>query len=331
MTPSPLILFFRSLADRFRRENDLSDMTWAMCEASAAFRRMWIRFFFGEALDPETVTRIEREVTSDNRGSRVDFLLRVRGGDTYLIEVKIGDRNQHFGKYDSDYDIPPERFGYITNYPLNDRKYKNVRQWSAFYYELSKADGIPEEEQELFQGYLEYLRSICGIVMLTEKIEIDRMSALYALTLLVEELSAREGDRYVSKYWKGLDRREVRWLFFHVKYADFPDWPDQYLFIGIWFKEKTPRILGGFDKRATYAKEACEFLNKHRSLLGAIPLEFCSAPDKHDGEWYLNLSEEATAKFCAAATVDEQKELLKGYMEEITKFPIKVAEKAGEW
>ena len=326
----PLTLFFRSLADRFRRENDLSDVTWAMCEASGAFKRIWIRFFFGEALDPEAVTRIEREAVSDDRGSRVDFLLRVRGGDTYLIEVKIGDRNQHFGQYDRDYKIPPERLGYITNYPLNNRKYKNVRQWSAFYYELSKADGIPAEEQGLFQGYLEYLRSICGIVMLTEKIEIDRMSALYALTLLVEELSAREGDRYVSKYWKSLDRREVRWLFFHVNYADFPDWPDQYLFLGIWFKENTPQILGGFDKRATYAKEACQFLNEHKLLLGDVPLEYCSAPDNQAGDWYLNLSEAATAKFRAAATVDEQKAILNDYMEEIIRFPMRVKELVGE-
>ena len=78
MTIPHLTLFFRLLADRFRRENDLSDVSWAICEASGAFRRMWIRFFFGEALDPEAVTRIEREVASDDRGSRVDFLLRVR-------------------------------------------------------------------------------------------------------------------------------------------------------------------------------------------------------------------------------------------------------------
>ena len=80
-------------------------------------RRLWIRFFFGEALDPEAVVHIDREVPSDYRGSRVDFYLQTRAGETFLIEVKIGDRNQRFGTYDKAYDIPPKRLGYITNYP----------------------------------------------------------------------------------------------------------------------------------------------------------------------------------------------------------------------
>ena len=36
MDASPLNLFFNALAGRFYKENDLSDVTWAMCEASPA-------------------------------------------------------------------------------------------------------------------------------------------------------------------------------------------------------------------------------------------------------------------------------------------------------
>ena len=38
--------FFSNLADRRRKENDLSDITWAMCQASPAFQKAWLHFFF---------------------------------------------------------------------------------------------------------------------------------------------------------------------------------------------------------------------------------------------------------------------------------------------
>ena len=322
-------LFFNALADRFHRENHLSDITWAMCEASPAFRRLWIRFFFGDALDPDTVTGIRREVPSDDKGSRVDFLLLVKGGETYLIEVKIGDRNQHFGQYDDDYSIPSERLGYITNYPLKDTGDYRVRQWSAFCFELASADGIPAEDRELFDGYLAYLRKVCGIVMLTEKIELERMSALYGLTILVEELCVEKADGYESSYYKSLDRRDVRWLYFKVKYADFPDWPAQYLFLGIWFRDKEPKILGGFDKRAGWARQACDFLTKHKNSFSDIPLFYCTYPEKND-DWRLDLLPAQLNALRNAPTLDDQKHILKAYIRELIEFPIRLAGMIGE-
>ena len=35
-------LFFNSLEHRFGKENDLSDITWAMCQASPSFKEKWI-------------------------------------------------------------------------------------------------------------------------------------------------------------------------------------------------------------------------------------------------------------------------------------------------
>lgn len=72
--------FFRNLAVRFRKENDLSDITWALCEASPTFKGIWIRFFFGDELNPDDIDWIQREATFDDKGSRVDFLIKKKGG-----------------------------------------------------------------------------------------------------------------------------------------------------------------------------------------------------------------------------------------------------------
>jgi len=322
--------FFRALADRFRKENDLSDITWALCEASPTFKGIWIRFFFGDELNPDDIDWIQREATSDDKGSRVDFLIKKKGGyEFYLIEVKIGDKNQHFGQYDSAYGLIPERIGYITNYPLKQEGNYRVRQWSAFCYELGKVDDVPATERDLFFGYREYLQRVCGIVMLTEKIDIEKMSALYRLTLLFEELTACQTDHYTSSFYKSLDRREVRWLYYSVKYVAFPEWSSQYPFVGIRYQDDEPCILGGFDKRAGWAREACDFLKKHKTFYSQVALQYCSLPYPKGGEWYFDLSADSMTALRNAATLKEQKAILKGFIEEVTMFPVRLAEVVG--
>ena len=85
--------------------------------------------------------------------------------------------------------------------------------------------------------------------MLTEKIDIERMSALYQLTLLAEELCVDKTDRYEVSDYDLRDYRDVRWFFFKVMYADFLDWPPQYPFIGVRFRGDEPALEGGFDNR----------------------------------------------------------------------------------
>lgn len=328
----PVQCFFQNLSARFRKENNLSDITWALCEASPTFKGIWIRFFFGDELNPDDIDWIQREATSDDNGSRVDFLIKKKECyEFYLIEVKIGDKNQHFGQYDSAYGLIPERIGYITNYPLKQEGNYRVRQWSAFCYELGKVDDVPAAERDLIFGYREYLQRVCGIVMLTEKIDIEKMSALYRLTLLVEELTACQTDHYTSSFYKSLDRREVRWLFFSVKYKTaFPEWRSQYPFVGIWFKNNEPCIQGGFDKRGGWARETCDFLKQHKTFHRQVGLKYCTQPFISYGEWYFNLTDESMAALCNAGTLEEQKAILKGFIEEVTMFPVRLAEVVGK-
>ena len=72
---------------------------------------------------------IEREIAAND--SRPDFVI-YNGEETYLIENKINDHNQHFGQYDKTFNVAPERFGYIANYvipqPKQDKHYQIDRQ-----------------------------------------------------------------------------------------------------------------------------------------------------------------------------------------------------------
>lgn len=91
-----LSAFFSALAERAYKENDLSDVTYALLEANNAFRQFFLDFFFPhEGLEGVKVV-IEREhVIGD---SRPDFWIRNRN-EVYLVEVKIWDGGHHFEQY----------------------------------------------------------------------------------------------------------------------------------------------------------------------------------------------------------------------------------------
>ncbi len=97
--------FFFNLASKFYKENDLSDVTWAMCQASELFLQRFLKFFFNR--DFLKTIEIRREISAEEEGARVDFYIEYYNElgerELYLIEAKIGDHNQHFGQYDGAY------------------------------------------------------------------------------------------------------------------------------------------------------------------------------------------------------------------------------------
>lgn len=170
-----LSAFFSVLAERAYRENDLSDVTYALLEANRAFRQFFLDFFFPhEGLEGEKVV-IEREhVIGD---SRPDFWIR-NGNEVYLVEVKIWDGGHHFEQYhkilgeEGSKDGRWARLGYIANYSLCNVNIceDGVRQeasetgcglhtWEEFAKRLESDDcsGDP-----FVRGYLEYLKRVCS-------------------------------------------------------------------------------------------------------------------------------------------------------------------------
>ena len=166
---------FIALAERAHKENDLSDVTYAMCEADSKFKQFFIDFFFADAhLDAKKVT-IEREHT-DILG-RPDFWIRTSTHELFIVEVKIGDCNQHFEQYyeilkatntmvENDRDVW-RRLGYIANYKsvkelvISGEKVKDlcaVATWREFVNALERYQCF---DDSTIQAYVKYVRSVC--------------------------------------------------------------------------------------------------------------------------------------------------------------------------
>jgi hypothetical protein len=163
------VSFFTGLGDRFWNENDLSDVTYAMCRGSKVFFQFFLDFFFsGElALDSEDAD-IAREV-DDGNGNRPDFRIESRKG-VFYIEVKIGDRGQHFPEYFMSLrKANPEdganeaktkrRLGYVVNYSMSVDGYV-VHRWEELLRQLQRYDYFNDDS---IRGYAEFVKSVCGL------------------------------------------------------------------------------------------------------------------------------------------------------------------------
>ena len=91
--------FFKAIAERLHKENALSDITYALCQSDKAFLQFFLDFFFGEGKINVNSDKVELKREYSVIEGRPDFAIMVNGRCTHLIEVKIGDRNQHFDQY----------------------------------------------------------------------------------------------------------------------------------------------------------------------------------------------------------------------------------------
>ena len=181
MKDTNTIRFFKELSQRMYKENDLSDIIYALCESNLQFKQFFLDFFFKDkGLMAANVT-LEREVQYED-GSRPDFVIRRlkdREEEVFFVENKIWDRSHHFAQYIKTLKSK-DNLGYITNYPVNEQdldsanrqafnsiknKDNRIKRWHQFRKELAaKAEDINEQSwatSEDIQGFLAYCEEIC--------------------------------------------------------------------------------------------------------------------------------------------------------------------------
>ena len=83
--------FFTALSERAHRENDLSDLTYALCEADLVFKQFFLDFFFKKERIDASRAIIEREY-SETCG-RPDFHGRL-GRVAFILPVAAGKADQ---------------------------------------------------------------------------------------------------------------------------------------------------------------------------------------------------------------------------------------------
>ena len=175
-----LNLFFKAIAERYHNENDLSDITYALCQSDKAFLQFFLDFFFGEGKINVHQDKIEIEREYAVAEGRPDFAILVNGKCTHLIEVKKGDAYHHFSQYQGILEKEGNKeltghLGYITNYPIilatlrqdDQDAYKEacdngrtVKTWK----ELScKLESYLAFNDPMLKEYLNYLQIVCQI------------------------------------------------------------------------------------------------------------------------------------------------------------------------
>lgn len=317
--------FFSNMADRLGGENNLSDVTWTMCKTFPSFLKEWVSFFFGK-LDCSTVQCIEREVfANENKNSRVDFYIESSEEQMpYIIEVKIYDSQHHFVQYDKDFNVTPDHFGYITNYPLEREGGYEIRQWKQFYDRLKKSTVFTAEEWPLVNAYMEFLKRVCNMDEIIEKVNLEKMNSLFDIIRLFKQLAARNTDCYTSKLYKDYTDNASKYIALLVNYVRHPEWGNVYPVIGVWFNPPGPRICAGFYNAGGWGKPVCKHMKSNRTKLNSVVTQRCGSPILEDEGYFFYLSGDSLNEFNNASCVEEQRAILKVFLDEVITFPTRL-------
>lgn len=306
---SEINLFFEVLSSRMTKENNLSDITYALCESNPKFKRAFLKFFFPgfSKLDKEDVLRIGMLRERWMGGSRPDFFIN-KEGELYLIEAKIFDHNHHpeyrqvlnneIGKdaYDNKID---SHIGYIAAYELkNEPALRGCdfikKQWEAFY-EYIKKDCADINTDEVVIGYLKYLENVCAISNyehLDESLNLKDLKAICELDKAIETIVKDPKEANICYYPSA---RETQKLFRFGRFFEVKKYEGESSVWG-WFgcyyanKSQTPEIIIEFENRAGWGKLVCDKF-KNANLAGSD----CSVRyDEYDKKlyfWYTGDSE----------------------------------------
>lgn len=310
--------FISNLSKRLCYENDLSDITWTMCVTSDIFLEAFLRFFFPDEKFGDVF--IQREVSDDD--SRPDFYFE-HDGKIYLIECKIGDRNHHFEQYTRHYKIPNERLGYITNYPMRKEGFV-VHTWTELYSYLSKC--IPQEELELWIGYLKYIKQVCNIFISKRPMNLDGMYSLYTFYKLLDEVFVCDNERYTSCIYDSrkdtnsggniyaTPREGVMGKYFEVEFKQ-SEIKKTWGWMGVYFDREHPLVCIGFDNRESWGKPVYDLLMDKDRYKDVNKGNYFDEPYKEDSSiWFEFMKNE---DFNALNTPTEQIALLKSFYCEV--------------
>jgi phage anti-repressor protein len=299
--------FFKNLSERLYKENSLSDITWALCESSDWFRDFFLKYCFEEEIT--NINCLEREYSSYD--SRLDFYITTKDEKEYLIEVKKGDKKNHFRQYNKTF--PKTKKSLIANYKVPAENGWTTKTWREFSQLLS--DNISEInslEKNIIKGYISYLNSVINKVEVKQMnfTNITSLSDFYnCLTEICEKItvvSLKENNNKSNSAIKS-DRYGKYFYYSNSKNKSVCFW------IGLYFCTEYFGIYFWIDhtkKNECPKNEACIMKElKSGTYFDKINID-------GDGLW-VGLKEEYQEKFCSDTNVEEQKQILYSFLNEI--------------
>lgn len=169
--------FFSKLAERLNSENDLSDMTWALCSSNDAFQKIFLDYCFDKSIIND-IDYMEREVAKNN--TRPDIIIKDNKNNEYLLEVKKYDKNIHDNYKETFKGIPR---AFIANYKLSENNtiYKYKKTWHGLIEYIEKQNGI---NNPIVKEYLDYIKAVTNYF----KGESMNLSNLHSLNILLKTI-----------------------------------------------------------------------------------------------------------------------------------------------
>ncbi len=327
--------FLYNLSYRKSNENDLSDITWAMCETSEKFKELFLKFFFPN-VDFSNLITFDREWSKGN--SRVDFYIevldRTRSLKIYLVEVKKSDEGHHFD-YIREYKTEGSNFGYIANYSITNsyieqkcKEYnieyidevKNIKfkTWEQFYDYIK--ENLPQDntEKEFWEGYLSYLKSVCSIVKINKKMDLKGMYSLYLLTEALKKNIEREEENFKLKFNKTTTKTNYVGHYFKIEYLSSKI-ENTIAWIGVYYDRESPVICLGFDSSEGWGLPVHNILNNELHNINERGL--VQKPYKEGNSIYFDMK---NTGFQNAETPEEQMNILKNFIDEVVTIPLKL-------
>lgn len=313
-------LFFDYLGSRFRKENDLSDVTWALCKTSENFTKLFLGFFFKESIDFSRPVSIEREFASGE--SRPDFRV-LHGDDEFIIENKIYDRNLQFEKYQKDFSNAKE-FGYITNYKVSPINGYEIKTWEDFkdFIEFKITNGYFDENLEhknLVSGYLKFVENICSLIKI-EKMNLENLSSLFHFNSLLKTLLREPFNGFEVYEWNQTKNHESyqSGQSFRLK-KENGDKSPIYGWVGVYFHStnESVNIYVCFNENGSGS--LCSDLKAAKTKNELTEGLYYDAPWYEDNAFWFMLKKQHFAKFTSKteADVTEQRKIIRDFMEEV--------------
>lgn len=302
-------IFFESMAERLTNENDLSDITYALCKTDNDFRKFFLEYCFEEAVDTDNLIREYAD-----EGFRPDFYFIGRDNNEYLIEVKIYDRNQHFDQYNKQF--PNAKYAYISNYILNDEDLCEadkralplwkLKTWFDYYKKLSES---AIKDKDLVVGYLSYL----GEVIHVKEFEEMDISKISCLPIFIGNIEKVANDKGFSTYSGAKAINECY-------YGSFFQKENFYFWFGLYLPEEAI-FIGLNNDESWITSEVKDALNKNLEKISETEFSeksFYNSDGNH-GDYWFTLKEDKYKILKDASQKDKQLEVLQGFLTSVMK------------
>ena len=278
MANDPLLeSFFRHLAARFDSENDLSDLTWALCETYPEAKVLFANFLGAPA--SAHAIELKREFKFAE-GCRVDFVCWI-DEIPLLIESKINDQNCHLRQYREEARrlYPKSLLAMLSVRDLSTEEVAEaqrggwaIRRWPEFIEHLA-SQGFAHEP--LIQAYVKYARQVCSVIEI-RPIKLDSES-LYSLASFQEIAkgfvnSASHGDFVYSAYKSARQNSGPGWTGINYSITHKPTGREVWPWFGLGLDgldDLEPHVLVALDNDWNRS-----FLKAHRDDLKRVRANF---------------------------------------------------------